>query len=58
MMLLEEVDMTIEAEHNKREIGHSNLSNNLLQMEAFTKENDHPFESPAKFEDWLNSKSV
>lgn len=54
-MMLEEVDMTIEAEHNKREIGHSNLSNNLLQMEALANNADLPFESLAKFEDWLNS---
>lgn len=56
-MLLEEIDITVDAEHNKREFELNSLQNNLLQMESVKKKQDLPFESLQKLEDWLISKN-
>ena len=52
--MLEEVDMVIDAENNKRELQNNTIKLNLMQ--GGTKENlslDLPFETTQKFEDWL-----
>lgn len=58
LMLLEEIDITVDAEHNKREFDLNSLQNNLLQSESVNKKSDLPFESLPKLEDWLISTPV
>lgn len=53
MMLLEEVDMVIEAENNKRELQLNSLQLNLLQNSQKEASIDLPFESTQKFDEWL-----
>lgn len=57
-MLLEEIDMIVDAEHNKREFELSSLQNNLLQMESVSKKSDLPFENLQKLEEWLISNQL
>ncbi len=57
-MLLEEIDMIVDAEHNKRDIELNSLQNNLLQMESVSKKSDLPFENLQRLEEWLISNQL